>query len=488
MKISSQFFLSVLLLSGLAVYFLTDFVISELKPRLREEVEENLADSANLLSALLATQAANGKLNVELLQDVFSRVTETKLNAQIYDLLKTHVDLRVYVTDANGIVLFDSFTPSNLGKDFSSWRDVSLSLRDQYGARSTRDNEEDNRSGVLYVSAPVKSEGRIIGVVTAAKPTLSANFFMDRAKKKILRVTLIEALGIIILSTLMVVFVTLPVRRLTAYARAVRDGKPAALPKIRSADINELATAFEEMKTALAGKNYVAEYVQTLTHELKSPLAAIRGSAELLAEENLPPDKQRRFSANICSEANRLQSIIEKLLELASVEKQDSLETAERLDLLTLLEETIDALHSRLESKRLRIDWKERQSTNVIGDGFLLRQAIRNVVDNAIDFSPEGAAIECGCRKAKAGETNAGEIFIADSGPGIPDYALPRVYERFFSLPRPDSGQKSSGLGLSFVRQVVHLHEGKIEISNRTPSGTLVRIVLPQDRLNAASI
>ena len=98
-----------------------------------------------------------------------------------------------------------------------------------------------------------------------------------------------------------------------------------------------------------------------------------------------------------------------------------------------------------------------------------------NIIQNAIDFSPSGESISVGITSEQHGAV----ITIDDNGPGIPDYALNRIYERFYSLPRPDSNLKSTGLGLSFVKEAVSLHGGSVDIINRSSGGTRVTVVWP---------
>jgi two-component system sensor histidine kinase CreC len=111
----------------------------------------------------------------------------------------------------------------------------------------------------------------------------------------------------------------------------------------------------------------------------------------------------------------------------------------------------------------------------VRGDPFLLRQALVNLLDNAADFAPPGSAVDL--RIERSG--SRWQVTVSDRGPGLPDYALPRAFERFYSLPRPDGGSRSSGLGLSFVRQVAELHGGEATLANRDGGGAVATLSLP---------
>ena len=111
----------------------------------------------------------------------------------------------------------------------------------------------------------------------------------------------------------------------------------------------------------------------------------------------------------------------------------------------------------------------------VWGDPFLLRQALTNLVQNAIDFSPRGAPVEVAAMPAGRDV----ELSVRDRGPGIPDFALDRVFEKFYSLRRPDTGKKSTGLGLSFVREIAQLHRGAAALANHPEGGAVATLRLP---------
>jgi two-component system sensor histidine kinase CreC len=111
----------------------------------------------------------------------------------------------------------------------------------------------------------------------------------------------------------------------------------------------------------------------------------------------------------------------------------------------------------------------------VTGENFLLRQALSNLLDNAIAFSPDGGRITLLLETAAGKHT----LIVRDQGTGIPDYALPHIFERFYSLARPGTQRKSSGLGLPFVKEVVALHGGEVVLCNLPVGGVEARLSLP---------
>lgn len=475
MKISTRVTLTFLLVAGVGFYFLLDWIVADLTPRYRESTEEPLVDLASVLAAQLSVTAKDGIIDPELLRTTLKKSAGRAFHARIYNFEKTSVDLRVYVTNDKGIVLFDSDNGRDEGKDYSTWRDVSLTLAGQYGARTSRDTP-DAPSSTMYVAAPITSGDRIIGVMSVGKPTENTNQLIQAAKEKVFKATLLVFLAVILVAALLSFLVTRPIRRLTEYARAVRDGKRVPLPKLGSGEIGLLGTTFEEMREALEGKRYVEKYVQTLTHEIKSPLSGIRGAVELLRED-LPPEKRTQFLGNIERETRRLQSLVEKLLNLSSLQRKVGVSEAESFSFQALVDEVVGEHHPSAEAKALTINVRSQGAARVRGEKFWLKEAVANLLQNALDFSPRGSSIDISITE----ENGSVRLEVSDRGAGIPEWALGRIFEQFYSLPRPDSGKKSTGLGLPLVREVMDLHGGTIDLRNRSEGGVCATLHLPQE-------
>jgi two-component system sensor histidine kinase CreC len=270
-------------------------------------------------------------------------------------------------------------------------------------------------------------------------------------------------------------WLTWSLNRLRDYALAVADGRRATPPVMGGRQLSVLAKSLALMREKLDGKQYVEHYVQSLAHELKSPLTAVRGSAELLQESPSSEDGQR-FARNIGEQAERMQRIIERLLDLARVEQLQNPEEHRRIVVAELIESVAGSRSERLTSRKLSLRVEGDVSATVDGDPFLLQQALGNLLDNAIEFSPEGGEITV----TATVEPDHVILGVSDQGQGAPDYALEHMFERFYSLPRPATGRKSTGLGLAFVREVVRLHGGTADFANRPKGGALARIRLPR--------
>jgi two-component system sensor histidine kinase CreC len=476
MRLGTRIFLSSLVIFGVCFSYPVRWFFDNLRIRYLEGVEEPLIDQANILAAMVGREIEGNIFDREKWYRTFENVRARSLSAKIYNVLKTDVDMRIYITDAAGKIVFDSEDRQNVGADYSDWQDVRLTLEGKYGARTTAADIHNHTTKVLYVAAPVVVNGAVAGVLTVGKPTTHINAFLKSAKPQMLKVVAIAGLAAVLLSYLASLWITRPIIRLTRYADAVRQGKRATFPQLDRSEIGQMGDAFAKMQETLEGKKYVEQVVQKLTHEIKSPLSAIRGSAELL-EEKMAPEQQARFLSNILHEANRIQEMVDRMLELSCLENQKILERMESLYFSSIVKSVIESKRPMLAKKKVTVVEQVPETLIVRADQFLLHQALSNLIQNAIDFSPAGGSIELIGRV----EDKNLNFSVDDQGTGIPDFALQRVFDKFYSLQRPDTGKKSTGLGLNIVREIAALHNGDVKLENRPEKGVRATLILPVD-------
>jgi two-component system sensor histidine kinase CreC len=478
MRIGLRLLLGFFLILGVALVVVLNVFLQEVKPGTRLAMEDSLIDAAQAFARLAAPDMKAGTIASGGFAQALQAYPGAQPGASIWGFQKNSVDYRITITDAQGIVRFDTRQEA-VGQDFSRWNDVLRTLRGEYGARSSLAHPNDPDSTVMHVAAPIRDGDRIIGALTVSRPNRSLEPYIERSQQRILR----WSWGLLGLSLLMGVLLSWwmasSLSRLRGYANAVASGQRVALPRFGrlsgNTEFNDLAQAVERMRVKLEDKAYVENYVHTLTHELKSPLAAIRGAAELL-EEDLPEPDRQRFAGNIQRQTERLRQLIDKLLRLADVEQMRSLGQRESVDLSALTRELLQRAEPRLRLKALRLHDELGDGQSVRGDAFLLGQALQNLLDNAIDFSPEQG--ELWLRLQKDGDALVWSV--QDQGPGVPDYAQAHIFERFYSLPRGETQEKSSGLGLCLVKEVSDLHHGEIQVTNvDPPPGCLARWRLP---------
>ena len=475
MRLGAGLFCAYLAIFALCFAYPVYYIARSLRVAYLESAEEPLVDMANVLAAFVGGSSANGALDPDRLYAIFSEAAQRDVSARIYETLKNRVDVRVYITDESGIVVFDSESRATVGEDYSEWRDVRLTLAGSYGARVQSTPGQPDAPLVLYVAAPVYIDDRIAGVLTVAKPTTSINAFLQSSRPRFFRNLALSAGAAIVLSLVVSLWLGQQVRRLTRYADDVRRGLRVSFPRLARTELLTMGVAFDKMRETLAGHAYIERYVQALTHELKSPISAIRGAAEILEDASLSQDNRERFLRNVQHETQRIQELVDRMLKLSALEARNALPETQSVVLAPIVRSILESQESAAARKKLRVESSVPEDMSARGDAFLLHLALSNLVQNAVDFSSEGGAIRISCNR----EGNMLELSIQDDGPGIPSYATSRVFEKFFSLPRPDTGKKSTGLGLNFVQEVAALHQGAVRVENRAQGGLLACLSLP---------
>ncbi len=462
------------LVTGLAAFFVLRVFVTEVKPSVREVMEDMMVDTANVLAELASDDLAAGNMATGRFAQHVKNYATRPIDAKIWGLSKQSLDYRVYVTNGKGLVLFDSENIA-FGQDYSQWRDVARTLRGEYGARATRELQHDDRSSILYVAAPIAHLGKTIGVLTVAKPVATVQAFIDRAERKIL----LRGGLLLVLSLLIGVIVTLwlvwSIRKLRRYAVEVGQGKKPALPQVPG-ELGELALAMDNMRRQLEGHVYIEGYVRALSHELKSPLAAIRGAGELLQGE-LPTDARHEFAGQVLTQTAQLETLVNTMLELTKLEQRQASPQLQTLRWADVFESFTPNAQSPFATHKLEFI-VEPKDASVRAELGLLKLALSNLLENARAFAPPGSTITV--------QAQPGAVTVRDFGPGVADYALPKLGERFFSTARPDGQTKGSGLGLAIVRQIMLLHGGTM-VAIRAEPGLQVELSFQHTALPSAA-
>ena len=313
------------------------------------------------------------------------------------------------------------------------------------------------------MGAPIGDVNRPLGVLTAYKPQADVLPIIRRRFSEIWWGTGLVGGGILFCVGVVFIWQYRPISKLTEYARDIEKGKRTPLPYLGlGREVNTLARALESMRESLEGRRFAERYVQTLTHEMKSPLAAIRGASELLDEdaETMSVEDRRRFLGNISAEALRADRLLGKLLELSVLEGKAELDAAEEVDLAGIVERVVSESGAMADLSHVALSVTGDVGKKVKGDVFVLKAAVTNLLENAIDFSPEGGTVS-----AKVDTVDGfHRVVIEDEGEGVPDYAKEKVFERFFSLRHLRKGRKGTGLGLTLVKEAAELHQGRVSL------------------------
>jgi two-component system sensor histidine kinase TctE len=245
------------------------------------------------------------------------------------------------------------------------------------------------------------------------------------------------------------------------------------------ASINDLLQRLDQSLSVQ--KHFLAD----AAHQLKTPLAGLRMQAELAVREidagQRDPQALKAALHQISLSSQRAAHSVNQLLAMARAEDQQQALRTQEVDLAEVVQEAMRDLFTKAQDKGIDIGYEGADpgsATVLEGQPVLLGELVRNLLDNALQYTPGGGTVTARVLPDPFGQVLV--LQVEDSGPGIPDYASTRVFERFYSLPRPDSGKKSTGLGLCFVKEVAQLHGGSVELTNREGvAGAKAMLILP---------
>jgi two-component system phosphate regulon sensor histidine kinase PhoR len=228
------------------------------------------------------------------------------------------------------------------------------------------------------------------------------------------------------------------------------------------------------------------DFVANVSHELRTPLTAVRGYVEALLDEGSDAVESRKFLETIARHTHRMERLVRDLLRLARLDAgQEPLERVP-CTVQSLFEGVAGDLAEVIADRNQDVTFDvASDAATVGGDPAKLHDALRNLLENATNYAPEGSRIVMSARR----DAGTIRLSVADEGPGIPEEDLPRVFERFYRVDKARSrGARDpggTGLGLAIVKHLVELHGGKVQVENREPTGALLTIVLPSAKAAA---
>lgn len=308
------------------------------------------------------------------------------------------------------------------------------------------------------------------------------HFVVHTLKELLLPLVAATALAAV-LAYVLSAYLTRIVRSLAVQAERIAAGESGVrLETWTRSELGALARAVERMRRKLEGKAYVEETVTNLSHELKTPLAAIRGAAELLEDGAVhDPVACTRFLTNIQQETARLDGIVDGLLQLARLESAPAANlTAAPLDLTAAVRDlAAGTYHERAVSLGIRLTWNIPETAmrcQITPEH--LRQIVGNLLDNALHFTPANQGVFLELARDPAAE-NTARLVVRDEGQGIEPQILPKIFERFFTTGNPRTGVRGTGLGLALVKSVVQAARGTIEVHSNLGQGSEFIVRLP---------
>lgn len=337
-------------------------------------------------------------------------------------------------------------------------------------------------ANVVESGTPVIIDGEQVGTVILARgaPALTAagTAFLERINFMLIIAALGATVAALLLGALLARTLTQPLRELTTATHAVAHGNLGQAVQVRSQDeLGQLAAAFNQMSADLArSQERRQQMTADIAHDLRTPVSIIQGHAEALQDGVLPANEET--FALIHDEALRLNRMVEALRTLSRAEAGE-LELLKRPVLVgRWLQGVVEAHRPRAVQRDVHLETQIDDSGTVLIDTDRMTQVLNNLLDNALRHTPAGGTITVGARRHGANV----EIYVQDSGPGIAEEDLPRLFQRFY---RGDKARQrhegGSGLGLAIARSIMEMHGGQIWAANAPGGGAIFTMSLPVD-------
>ena len=219
------------------------------------------------------------------------------------------------------------------------------------------------------------------------------------------------------------------------------------------------------------------DFVANVSHELRTPLTAVRGYVEALMDEPIEPAQRMKFLEVIDRHTGRMERLVRDLLQLARLDAQQETADLHPIDVAVLFRSASADIAERIERQRIHVTINvDPDAASVAADPTKMHDALRNLIENAVNYSSEGGNVEL------AAKVDGDRILltVSDEGPGLPEADLGRVFERFYRVDKSRTRDPGgTGLGLSIVRHLVELHGGRVRAANRPRAGAMFTISLP---------
>ncbi|GEP09154.1 sensor histidine kinase [Methylobacterium gnaphalii] len=342
------------------------------------------------------------------------------------------------------------------------------------GSRGTIVRRNELGETVVSVAVPIQRTGGVRGALMVSTQGDDIDRVIASERFGLLQVFLVAAAVMLVLSILLAGAIAGPVRRLADAAEKVRMGIKSRqeIPDFtsRTDEIGHLSGTLREMTQALYRRiDAIESFAADVSHELKNPLTSLRSAVETLPLAKSDESRGRLLEI-IQHDVKRLDRLISDISDASRLDAELARAEARRVDLKKLLTTVVSVANERRRAGAAIIKFDLEKPPSEIDDPFRivghdsrLGQVVNNLLDNARSFSPPGAAVRVALRRS-AKEI---EFIVEDEGPGIPEHALERIFERFYT-DRPEQGfGQNSGLGLSISRQIIQAHRGTIRAENR---------------------
>ncbi len=460
------------LLVYVPIYFLNKYAVRSFDEFTSKALEEEMISQARMLGEHFRASMIDqdGRLAVDKSEEfagVIRRYSDT-------------VQSRLQILSREGVVLFDSDPDSLVGADFSGRVEIANAMTgNRYKAAWRLAN--DGKKLFYFVPLPIKHDGEVIAISYVSNHTGQITKAI-LAMKDNQRTALIAAL--IFAAMVSAVFAYTITFRLRLLTRASRDyargDKPLEVGIKGRDEIAELSKAVHHMAEEIEKRNeYNKEFLSTVMHELRTPVTAIKGAAEVLEAGGFEkPEAREKFLSNIIYEANRLNRMIGELNTVTKMDVESLRGQKSRVNYSSYLNEALERLLPTFDQEHAVFEANLEEN---VGDVLIvpgrIEQVVSNLLENAFRYTPVAGSVVLSVTRGSDGMI---VTTVRDTGPGIPEADREKVFERFYtSEPKGVPRDYGSGLGLAIARSIVENHQGSIWADGSLEDGACIRFTLP---------
>jgi signal transduction histidine kinase len=387
--------------------------------------------------------------NWDIPQTIIDKYTDKSGNLVIPEN-KQFAKLSIEEATASEIGDFSGFFKDPVFKD---WGDLWLTVGKSF---TYHDNQGNDKIMIVYMNTPV-------GGVRQARLEVFKNFLFSMG------------IAIVIAALLIYIFslrLTRPLKQIKNAAAKISNGEFERRLDIKSRDeIGELAKTFNQMAAALQNLEEMRRgFIANVSHELRTPMTSIRGFVEGILDGTIPPERQNHYLTIVRDETNRLNRLVNDLLDLAKMEAGEMKLTLMPVDINELLRKCVIKLETLLLEKDLTVDADfEEDGILVKADADAIERVVYNLMHNAIKFTPAGGNIKL----LTVVQKDKVEVTVKDNGAGIDEEELDMIWDRFYKSDKSRSRDKTgTGLGLAIVRNIINEHGQKIWVESKAGEGT----------------
>ncbi len=392
--------------------------------------------------------------------------------------LSSDLDTRIRILDAHGLLLVDSEQQLLQGADLNDDPLVAQALSGQYASQTDRAADPP----AMLAALPVIAEGQLVGAVYLSQPLRDVLAVMRDLRLRWLLATGVALLLSGVVGLLLSGAIARPLRRLTAAAGAVADGRLDLEVPVESRDeLGQLSRAFNEMTARLRfARQTQTDFVANVSHELRTPLTAVKGLVETLRDGAIDDAQVRdRFLQTVETETDRLIRLVNDLLVLSRADSEALNLQCSEVDLGQLAREMANRLAPQAAARQVALGVDANSERLIaLADHDRVEQVLVNLLDNAVKYSRPGGTVTVAVSDTTEQML---AVQVRDEGIGIPAADLPRIGERFYRSDRARSrALGGSGLGLAIALALVEAHGGRLWLESTEGQGTVVTFTLPK--------